>query len=89
MIPFVIWWYLILLVSATLTYAVSWEESKEALLVSKYMKHPECCCNMLAGWRLSTGNSKQFFTAIAFRWSGTEQIIFFDFNICFIDMLMA
>src|SRR5215204_6270030 len=46
-------------------------------------------CRILAGFRLLTGSSRQFFTVSAFLLSGTEHIICFDFNICWIGILIA
>src|SRR5882672_3713988 len=42
---------------------------------SRKSVHPSCFCKILAGNKLLTLCSTQFFTANAFRLSGTEQII--------------
>src|SRR5688572_7156132 len=64
-------------------------ESNDAEFLSRKKMQSLWVCNMVAGNRLLTGFSRLFFTASALRLSGTVQIIFADFMICFTDMLIA
>src|SRR5690606_32514328 len=82
MIPLERWWF-------GSCYWVLEVVNKEADALSKYNSQLACCCKMLAGNRLLTSFSTQFFTASAFLWSGIEQMMCLDFMICRIDMLIA